>query len=75
MRTLYVGGLPPAADDIVLRGMFEDFGSVTEARIVRSLETGASRGFGYVTFDSELSAHKARKTLDGQDNLRVAMAS
>lgn len=79
MRTLYVGGLPPEVDDSALRAMFEHFGEVTEARVVVSMETGESREFGYVTFDSELASHVARKTLDGRDEggnvLRVAKAA
>jgi RNA recognition motif-containing protein len=79
MRTLYVGGLAPEVDDAALRDLFEHFGDVADTRVVTSLETGESRGFGYVTFASELSAHCARKALDGRDRdgstLRVAPAA
>jgi RNA recognition motif-containing protein len=79
MRTLYVGGLPPEADNEALRSMFAGFGEITYAHVVRRLETGDSRGFGYVTFRSELAAMAARRKLDGREldgqQLRVAPAA
>lgn len=66
MRTLYVGGIPQGTDVERLRLLFSSYGGVESARIVRREETGTSRGFGYVTFLSELAAFKAREALDGQ---------
>lgn len=78
MRTLYVGGLPQSTDADMLRGLFAVYGGVEDARVVRREETGDSRGFGYVTFLSDLAAFKAKQALDGSmiegSTLRVDLA-
>jgi RNA recognition motif-containing protein len=62
----------------MLRGLFSAYGGVEEARVVRRRETGDSRGFGYVTFLSDLAAFKAKQALDGSmiegSTLRVDLA-
>lgn len=50
---LYVGGLSPTTDDEAFRRFFETFGSVKESQVVQDHNTGQSRGFGFITFDSE----------------------
>ena len=66
MRTLYVGGLPPEADEEHLRTVFEPFGPVGAARVIMRSSTGTCRGFGYVTFDDEAHALRAMQELDGE---------
>lgn len=56
---LFVGGLPQSADENKLRDFFQGFGSVTDARIMTDKESGRSRGFGYVTFQSPQSCELA----------------
>ncbi len=72
---LFVGGLPWAADEQDLRRTFEPFGNVTDAVIINDRETGRSRGFGFVTYETAEEASEAIKNLDGADiggrNIRV----
>ncbi len=63
---LFVGGLAWATTDDSLRAGFEQYGEVTEARVILDRETGRSRGFGFVTFADAESA-QAAKELDGQE--------
>jgi hypothetical protein len=65
-RRLYVGGLPWAADDQALREAFSAHGTVTDAAIIKDRETGRSRGFGFVTFETGEMAEAAVKAMDGQ---------
>jgi RNA recognition motif-containing protein len=65
MRTLYVGGLPKSTDATTLRMLFSPYGGIEDARIVCKTKTGLSRGFGYVTFESELAAYRAKEALNG----------
>lgn len=44
------------ADD--LKTYFEKYGGVQDAIVLRDVRTNASRGFGFVTFDSEEVADK-----------------
>ncbi len=74
---LFVGGLSWGTTDDSLRAAFENFGEVTEARVVMDRETGRSRGFGFVTFASAADAEAATsmddQPIDGR-NVRVNVA-
>lgn len=52
---VFVGGFPAATSESELRTLFEKFGHVREAKVIRSGE-GASKGYGFITFDSEEEA-------------------
>ena len=75
-RKLFVGGLAWKTSDDMLRGAFEKFGEIVEAKVIMDRETGRSRGFGFVTFADDAAANQAigemnGKQLDGraiQDN-------
>jgi nucleolin len=77
--TLWVGNLGWGVDD---NALYEEFGTIegiVSARVVSDKETGRSRGFGYVDFDSPAAAEKAfnEKTgalLQGRD-LRLDFAA
>lgn len=77
--TLYVGGLPPDMDSQGLETLFRAYGDLVAARVVMRPSTNMCRGFGYVTFVSELAARLARAALDGHalgsSRLRVAEAT
>jgi len=64
---LFVGGLAWATDDHGLRTAFEQFGTVTDAKVITDRETGRSRGFGFVTFGSDDEAANAIQAMDGTD--------
>ena len=76
MRTLYVGGLSAETDTRRLKALFSQYGGVEEARVVERAK-GRSRGFGYVTLESDIAAYKAMRELNGTDHggakLRVAL--
>ena len=63
---VFVGGLSWNTDDEGLRQAFSDFGQVTEAKVITDRETGRSRGFGFVTYDSPDSVQNAISSMDGQ---------
>ena len=49
---LFVGNLDPELDEKLLYDTFSAFGVVTQTpKIARDTETGASRGFGFVSYD------------------------
>ncbi|CAO2840520.1 unnamed protein product [Amaranthus hypochondriacus] len=63
---VYVGNLPWDLDNARLEQVFSEFGKVLSARVVFDRETGRSRGFGFVTMDSESEMNDAIAALDGQ---------
>ncbi|WP_207801912.1 RNA-binding protein, partial [Phenylobacterium hankyongense] len=63
----FVGGLAWATDDRSLERAFSEFGEVIESKVINDRETGRSRGFGFVTFNSEQAMNEAIKGMNGQD--------
>jgi len=66
-KKLFVGGLSWDTSDEGLRAAFEAYGPVSEAKVITDRDTGRSRGFGFVTFDSGDDADKAMAEMDGRD--------
>jgi RNA recognition motif-containing protein len=62
---IYVSNLPASTSDAGLAEMFEPFGTITSAQIMRSWDFGHSRGFGFVEMMSE-SGERAISKLNGQ---------
>ncbi|GBG61332.1 hypothetical protein CBR_g20367 [Chara braunii] len=52
-KKIFVGGLPPSITDAEFKEYFSKFGKVEEHQIMQDHHTGRSRGFGFVTFESE----------------------
>ncbi len=64
---IYVANLPLAMDEDSLREAFGAFGEVGSVNIVRDRETGASRGFGFVTMSVDEEAEAAISELNGKE--------
>ena len=64
---LFVGGLSWDTSDDGLREAFEQFGQVTEAKVITERDSGRSRGFGFVTFNEADDAQKAMEEMDGKE--------
>jgi RNA recognition motif-containing protein len=65
-KKLFVGGLPWATTDASLEEAFARFGEIVQAKVVLDRETGRSRGFGFVTFESEEDAAVAQQEMNGE---------
>ncbi|MCX6151001.1 MAG: RNA-binding protein [Ignavibacteriales bacterium] len=62
---LFVGNLPWAVNDEILKTAFEPFGEVVSAKVVTDRQTGKSRGFGFVEMPNETESNAAIKALNG----------
>jgi RNA recognition motif-containing protein len=58
-RKLFVGNLSFSVGETELRQLFEQKGSVDSATVMRDLDTGRSRGFGFVEMSTDEEAQKA----------------
>ena len=67
MYKLFVGGLPFATTDDELKELFSAHGSVASATVVRDRDSGRSKGFGFVEFESEDEGKAAQTALNGSD--------
>ncbi|KAJ7974629.1 Heterogeneous nuclear ribonucleoprotein 1 [Quillaja saponaria] len=52
-KKIFVGGIPATVDEDELRDFFSSYGDIREQQIMRDHSTNRSRGFGFITFDSE----------------------
>lgn len=52
-RKIFVGGIPTFLTEDELKEYFSSYGSIAEHQIMIDRDTGRSRGFGFVTFESE----------------------
>lgn len=64
---IYVGNISFGLSEGDLQDAFEQFGAVSQLKIVTDRETGRSRGFGFVTMDDAEQARAAIESLNGQE--------
>jgi len=64
---IYVGNLSFRTEDQQLKELFEPFGQVDSARLIREQSTGQSRGFGFVEMSDDSQARAACTALDRQE--------
>uniref|UniRef100_A0A1J3FEA5 RNA-binding protein CP29B, chloroplastic n=1 Tax=Noccaea caerulescens TaxID=107243 RepID=A0A1J3FEA5_NOCCA len=63
----YVGNLSWGVDDMALENLFGEQGKVVEARVIYDRDSGRSKGFGFVTYNSAKEVQNAIRTLNGAD--------
>jgi RNA recognition motif-containing protein len=66
-KKLYVGNLPFSMTEESLRDLFEQHGQTQSVNVITDRETGRSRGFGFVEFETQESAQAALAALDGKE--------
>jgi len=64
--SLRVTNLGEDTDEQDLRELFGNFGYVTRCYVAKNHQTGASRGFAFVSMANRADAEKAREKLDGK---------
>lgn len=75
---IYVGNMSYDMSEDDLKGLFEEYGPVSKANIIRDRDTGRAKGFGFVEMDSDDDANKAIEELNGKSvagrNIKVNQA-
>jgi cold-inducible RNA-binding protein len=64
---IFVGNLSYATEDDGLRALFEQYGAVTSAKVIRSRESARSRGFAFVEMPNDEEARTAIAQVDGKE--------
>jgi RNA recognition motif-containing protein len=62
---IYVGNLDFKVNESDLEGIFEDYGTVSSAKIITDKYSGRSKGFGFITMENQDEAAKAIAELNG----------
>jgi RNA recognition motif-containing protein len=65
LPTLRIQSLSTEADEDDLRLLFQTFGKVVRANVIKDRNTGESKGFGFVSFESRKDAEKALTKMNG----------
>lgn len=72
---IFVGNLTKDVTDFEFHDLFEQFGKLRSAKLIRDIYSGDPRGFGFVEFENKSDAIKAIQELDGKEfkgqNLKV----
>lgn len=64
---LFIGNLDPDVDEKLLYDTFSAFGKIINTpKIMRDPDTGNSKGFGFVSFDSFEASDAALEAMNGQ---------
>lgn len=64
---IYVGNLSYKVSDQDLQEVFEEFGTVVSAKVIKDRETGRSKGFAFVEMENDEDAQAAIEELDGAE--------
>eukprot|EP00741_Cyanophora_paradoxa_P007684 tig00001181_g7433.t1 len=63
---IFVGDLSSDVDDRALFGSFQQFGSISDTRVMWDQATGRSRGYGFVAFRLKEDAERAIEKMNGE---------
>ncbi|XP_077992537.1 cytotoxic granule associated RNA binding protein TIA1-like isoform X2 [Glandiceps talaboti] len=63
---VFVGDLDPDVKTDDLKSAFLAFGEISDARVVKDLQTNKSKGYGFVSFVNKVEAENAIKGMSGQ---------
>ncbi len=62
---IFIGNLDDRIEDIHLREAFQDFGTVSSAKIIKDKLSGKSKGFGFIEMPNEEEAVKVIRNVNG----------
>lgn len=63
---LFVGDLAPEVNDQILAKAFSAFPTLSDARVMWDMNTGKSRGYGFLAFRDRNDAEQAVSTMNGE---------
>lgn len=63
---VFVGDLSPEVSDEVLGKAFAAFGTLSDARVMWDMNSGKSRGYGFLAFRDKTDAEQAIATMNGE---------
>jgi RNA recognition motif-containing protein len=64
---IYVGNLSYASTKEDVEDLFEQFGEVSNVKLITDRETGRAKGFGFITMNNDSEANNAMEKLNGSE--------
>jgi RNA recognition motif-containing protein len=62
---IFIAGLSFNVNDTDLAALFEEYGAITSAKVIRDRQTDKSKGYGFVEIEDNEVAEKAIAELNG----------
>lgn len=62
---LYIGYLPPTMEDDELIRLFQPFGDIVMAKVIKDRMTGQTKGYGFVKYSDVAQANQATASMNG----------
>jgi RNA recognition motif-containing protein len=66
-KKLYVGNLPYKVTSDELKTLFSEFGEIVDAVVITERDSGRSKGFGFVEFNTLEEAKKASEAMNQKE--------
>ncbi|PHJ19367.1 rna recognition motif-containing protein [Cystoisospora suis] len=63
---IFLGNLDPDVDEKTIYDTFASFGNILSVKVMRDPETGISRGFGFISYDTFEASDAALAAMNGQ---------
>jgi RNA recognition motif-containing protein len=64
---IFIAGLSFKVNDTDLASLFEEYGSISSAKVITDRQSGRSKGYGFVEIDDNDAAAKAIAELNGAE--------
>lgn len=64
---IFIAGLSYNVNDTDLSTLFEEYGTISSAKVIMDRSTNRSKGYGFVEMEDEASANKAISELNGAE--------
>ena len=64
---IFVAGLSYQINDADLKELFEEYGTISSAKIITDRDTGRSKGYGFVEMEDEAEGQRAIEELNGAE--------
>ena len=64
---IFIAGLSYNVNDTDLSSLFEEYGTISSAKVIMDRDSGRSKGFGFVEMENTEEANKAISELNGAE--------
>ncbi|MDR0506155.1 MAG: RNA-binding protein [Dysgonamonadaceae bacterium] len=64
---IFIAGLSFKVNDADLANLFEEYGTITSAKVITDRQTGRSKGYGFVELEDNEAGEKAIAELNGAE--------
>lgn len=64
---IFIAGLSYQTNETDLKELFEEYGTISSAKIITDRNTGRSKGYGFVEMDDEAEGQRAIEELNGAE--------